>query len=160
MEVIAKTTPVKLILIAEWVLGILTILAFVIALPVALLFYMPEAMAEPLMWAVLAGVALFFGGGGYLMLVRPYNIYKKLPEIQAQTDGTNLYIYGKKEAVIPLRNMEGFSCFASPENLLIQMLADGYGVVTLEVPEYGKFKFYHVSHANQVPDKLVKVCRR
>ena len=48
------------------------------------------------------GGILFFRSDGHLRFVRPYCLYLKLPEIQAEYDDEFLYIHAKKEAKIPL----------------------------------------------------------
>lgn len=66
-----------------------------------------------------------------LMLIRNYLLYRRLPVVQAETDGTYLYIHSKKEAKLPLVDIT---------------LADGE-----------KHKLYFISHANRVPNKIASL---
>lgn len=157
MTVIAQKAEKTLILKGEFILGILIFIAAVIVLPVVVFSIEEGLIREPLLWGVVIVTALFFAGGSFLMLIRPYLHYRRLPVVQAETDGTYLYIHSKKEAKLPLEDMEGTSVFATPENLVIQLLADGYGRVDITLADGEKHKLYFISHANQVPNKIASL---
>lgn len=161
MRPIAKTTGVKFILVAEHIIGYITILLVTVGIPVGLsVTVTPEVLQEPMYWLVIGGFALFMDLGAWLLLVRPYLLYRKLPEVQAEADEKYLYIHGKKEAKIPLTELEGASFFGIPQNFLVITLGGGYGTFTIETPNHGNFKLRFVDAVKDAPDRLAAHCQR
>lgn len=157
MTVIAQKTEKTLILKSEFIVGSLIILASAIVLPVSVFSIEEGLIREPLLWGIVIATALFFSGGSFFMLIRPYLLYRRLPVVQAETDGTYLYLHSKKEAKLLLTDLEGASVFAVPENLLIQVLADGYGRVDITLATGKKYTLYFISRANQVPHQIASL---
>lgn len=161
MRPIAKTTGVKFILVAEHIIGYITILLVTVGIPVGLsVTVTPEVLAEPMYWLVIGGFALFMDLGAWLLLVRPYLLYRKLPEVQAEADEKYLYIHGKKEAKIPLTELEGANFFGIPQNFLVITLGGGYGTFTIETLNHGNFKLRFVDNVKDAPERLVAHCTR
>ena len=100
----------------------------------------------------------------YFLFIRPYFIYRKSPDVLAETDGEYLYVYGKKQAKIPLSKLEGASVFVglpflySKEFiavLMIHLFSEQYGDLTLDVPGYGSYKLRFVSNVRETADELL-----
>lgn len=157
MTAIARKTEQTLILKGEFILGILITISALIILPVVVFSLEEGLIGEPLLWGIIIVTALFFSVGSFFMLIRPYLLYRRLPVVQAETDGTYLYIHSKKEARFRLADMEGTFVFATPENLIIQFLADGYGRVDITLADGEKHKLHFISHANQVPNQIISL---
>ena len=90
-------------------------------------------------------------------------MYRKIPEIQAETDGEFLYIHSKKEAKIPLSELtEATVSVDLPfilqkdflREIIIHLGTEEYGNLVLEIPGYGKYKMYFVSYAYGAANEL------
>ena len=109
-------------------------------------------------------IMLMFGLFAYFLFIRPYFIYRKSPDVLAETDGEYLYLYGKKQAKIPLSELEGASVFVSLPFLyskefiavlMIHLFSEQYGDLTLDVPGYGSYKLRFVSNVRETADELL-----
>ena len=159
---IAKMSNLKLLKF-ELILGALVMLAAFIMIPLSIFSIDIELMKNIVVWAFVLGLMLIVALIGIFGFIRPYFAYKKLPEIQAETDGEFLYIHTKKEAKIPLASLANATVtFDLPfmyqrvflRQIIIHFFSDEYGSVVLEVPEYGTFKMPYVAHVKEAAQDL------
>lgn len=162
MTVIAKTIQSKTLVIIDLICGSLIILAAFIFIPIAIFSIDASLISNPSVWGIVIVLMLFFGMTGFFAFIRPVLIYRKLPAVQAETDGTYLYIYGRKEAKIPLVEMEEASIDTETPNMMtrdffIHLISEEYGRVNIKVKGYGRFKLYFVSGAKEVHYKILEI---
>ena len=91
-----------------------------------------------------------------------------MPEVLAETDGEYLYIHGKKEAQIPLSNIDyasvdiSFPFVFSNEflaTLIVHQISEKYGDLILDIPEYGEYKMRFVSNVQLTANELIAFIR-
>ena len=108
---------------------------------------------------------LFFGGLGYLTFIRPYVIYRKLPEVLLETDGEFLYLHGKKEAKIPLSDISNVTVYTHVPHvfqpgffreIIIHIFSSNYGEIELDIPGYGDYKLPFVANVEDVSGEVIK----
>lgn len=160
MEIIARKTKKKLFVTLELVSGIVIMAAVFIWLPIALFSIDKSLLTNIYVWGFCILAMLFFGSVGYFCFLRPYVLFRKLPDVQAETDGTYLYIHGPKEAKIPLakikaENLDSSIPYIMSSEFIVHLLSEQYGTVYIKVPRYGKFKLRFVSRAQEVHLRLV-----
>ena len=152
------------ILRAQLIIGALVMLAAMIMLPVGIMQVDPSMLLNPYVLGVVIIGMLMFGLFAYFLFIRPYFIYRKSPDVLAETDGEYLYLYGKKQAKIPLSELEGASVFVSLPFLyskefiavlMIHLFSEQYGDLTLDVPGYGSYKLRFVSNVRETADELL-----
>ena len=152
------------ILRAQLIIGALVMLAAMIMLPVGIVQVDPSMLLNPYVLGVVIIGMLMFGLFAYFLFIRPYFIYRKSPDVLAETDGEYLYLYGKKQAKIPLSELEGASVFVSLPFLyskeliavlMIHLFSEQYGDLTLDVPGYGSYKLRFVSNVRETADELL-----
>jgi hypothetical protein len=152
------------ILRAQLIVGALVMLAAMIMLPVGIMQVDPSMLLNPYVLGVVIIGMLMFGLFAYFLFIRPYFIYRKSPDVLAETDGEYLYVYGKKQAKIPLSELEGASVFVSLPFLyskeliavlMIHLFSEQYGDLTLDVPGYGSYKLRFVSNVRETADELL-----
>lgn len=159
MKTIAKKTTKMTLIIIDLVIGILmTIIGFVI-LPVIMFTSEAELYKEPFMWGIVIVGMAFFGLVGYFANIRQLSLYKKSKEVQAETDGEYLYLYGNKEAKIPLKDMKEAEIdavipYMLSHEFLIHLVSDRYGKVVIKVPNYGKYKLYFISDVKETVQNI------
>lgn len=138
-------------------------IALALVLPVTVAILDVTLLANPTVLGLSIIAMLFFGGLGYLTFIRPYILYHRLPQVLAETDGTFLYIHGKKEGKIPLSSLAGADVGVDIPRIfhpgflrefLIHIFSYNYGDVILEVPNYGTFKMRFVADAESVANEL------
>lgn len=122
-------------------------------------------LSNPYIWLAFAVIFLFFGTIEYFFCIRPYLIYRSLPEVMAETDGEFLYIHTKKEAKIPLSEIEMATVYVDlPYSLvqkevlyefLIHLGSENYGTVILELPGHGNYKMRFAANAEEAGDDLI-----
>ena len=165
MNVLVRKMSCLKFLKVKFISGIVFSAVATVALPVGLFCVAPELLREPLAWIILLIGMLFFASVGYFLFVRPYRIYLRLPDVQAEHDGEFLYIHGKKEAKIPLAEItyvqisadlpfifqEGFL-----REIVIHLLSDEYGSVRLEIEGFGNYKLRFVPHAKDMESELLR----
>lgn len=156
MNVLARKTKQTMVLTVYLIFGILIMGAAFLVLPIGVFARSPELLTNLYLWGAVVLGMLFFGSIGFFGFVRPYILFRKLPEIQAETDGTYLYIHSKKEAKIPLADMDGTyldatTPYVMSQEFIVHLLSDRYGDVIIQVPGYGKYKLYFISRAQDVP---------
>ena len=139
-------------------------IALALVIPVNVILIDVTLMANPTVLGLVVIGILFFGLLGYFTFIRPYFVYRKLPQVLAETDGVFLYIHGKKEAKIPLAELKAAEVDVHVPYLfqpgflrefIIHIFSSNYGDVFLEVPNYGKFKMPFVANAEEVANKLM-----
>ena len=152
------------ILKAEMIIGAIIMVAAMIVLPISIISGDASLIFEPSVLGVVLIGMLMFGSFAYFLFIRPYFIYLKSPEILAETDGEYLYIHGKKEAKIPLSDLDGTSTFVhlpfiySNELiavLLVHLVSEKYGDLDLDIPGYGSYKLRFVSNVQETADGLI-----
>ncbi len=138
-------------------------IALALVLPVTVMVLDITLMANPTVLGLCIGAVLFFGLIGYFTFIRPYIIYRKLPQILVETDGEFLYIHGKKEGKIPLTELDDAEVDVHVPYLfqqgflrefIIHKFSYDYGDIILRVPNYGKFKMLFVANAEEVANSL------
>ena len=138
-------------------------IALALVMPVTIVILDPTLFLNPTILCIVIGIALFFGLIGYFTFIRPYFVYKKLPNVLAETDGEFVYFHGKKEAKIPLKELKYAEVDVHVPYLfqpgflrefIIHIFSSNYGDVFLEVPNYGKFKMPFVANAEDVAGDL------
>lgn len=151
------------ILKVQMILGAIIMVAAMIALPVGIAVEDASLLLNPYVLGVVLIGMLMFGSFAYFLFIRPYFIYHKSPEVLAETDGEYLYIYGKKQAKIPLAVFEAASVTChlpfiySKEliaGLLTFFLSENYGDLSVDVPGYGSYRLRFVSNVQKSADEL------
>ena len=136
-----------------------------IGLPVGLFCVAPMLLTEPLAWVIVLCGMLFFGLVGYGLFVRPYRLYLKLPDVQLEYDDEFLYIHSKKEAKIPLSEINYVYITAELpflwsekflREIIIHLCSDEYGKIDLDIEGFGSYKLYFVPHAKDMESELFR----
>lgn len=149
----------------QLIIGIIFSAAAMVFIPVSVFCLAPALLGEPLAWAIVLGIVLFFGLVGYGCYVRPYRLYLALPEVQVEYDDEFLYIHGKKEAKIPLAELTYVNIcadlpFLVHESFLREMLihaaSEEYGNIDLDIDGFGTYKLRFVPYAKEMEGKLLK----
>ena len=154
------------ILKVQLILGAIVMLAAMIMLPVGIAAGDPSLLLNPYVLGVVIIGMLMFGSFAYFLFIRPYFMYRKSPDILAETDGEYVYIHGKKEAKIPLSAFEGALVtyhlpFVYSKEFIAALLtyfsSEHYGDLCLEVPGYGKYKLRFVARAQATAEQLTSL---
>ena len=152
------------ILKVQMILGAIVMLAVVIMLPVGIAVGDASLLLNPYIIGVVIIGMLMFGSFAYFLFIRPYFIYRKSPEVLAETDGEYVYLHGKKEAKIPLSAFDGamvtyhLPFIYSKEfvaTLLTYFLSDNYGDLILDIPGYGSYKLNFVSNVKKASEEFM-----
>ena len=168
MRILVRKMSSLGLLKVELIIGTLIMAAAVIGLPVGIALTDVTLMLNPYVLGVIGVGMLFFGLVGYFIFIRPYILYRKLPAVQAETDGEFLYIHSKKEAKIPLSRLESATVYVDLpyiyqkeflSEFIIHVFSEYYGTVILELPGYGKFKMRFVANAEESGDNLIRFIR-
>ena len=163
MKVLIRKMQSFTILKAQLIFGAIVMLATMIVLPAGIAAVDVSLLLNPYVLGVVLVGMLMFGAFAYFLFIRPYLIYRKSPEVLAETDGEYLYIYGKKQAKIPLSAFEGaivtyhLPFIYSKELvavLLTHLFSENYGDLSLDVPEYGSYRLRFVSDVKNTADEL------
>lgn len=164
MKVLVKKMSSFGILKAQMIFGAIIMAAAVIALPVGIATTDASLLLNPYILGVVVVGMLIFAAFAYFLFIRPFFTYRKSPEVLAETDGEYLYIYGKKQAKIPLLDLDGavvtyhLPFIYSKELvavLLTYLFSDKYGDLSLDVPDYGSYRLCFVSDVKATADKLI-----
>ena len=149
----------------EFAIGALIMAASIIGLPCAILFYDATLLLNPYLLGTVIVAIVILCSLGFFAFIRPYLIYRKLPAVLAECDGEFLYIHSKKEAKIPISALSDALIFTDLPYLLhqdlvrefiIHIFSEEYGHIILDIPEYGKYKLYFVSHVKTTSDRLIR----
>ena len=153
----------------EMLLGAIVMVAAMIALPVGIMTGDASLILNPYVLGVVLIGMLMFGLFAYFLFMHPYFIYRKSPEVLAETDGKFLYIHGKKQAKIPLSAFaDAMVTYHLPfiysnefvAVLIIHLFSEKYGDLTLDVPGYGSYKLRFVSNVQKTADELIAFLRK
>ena len=139
-------------------------IALTLVMPVTIVILDPTLFLNPTILCIVIGIALFFGLIGYFAFIRPYFVYKKLPNVLAETDGEYVYFHGKKEAKISLNDLS--YCYMDVDvphifhpgflrEFIIHKFSSNYGTIVLNVPSYGTVKMQFVANAQTVSKELL-----
>ena len=139
-------------------------IALALVMPVTIVILDPTLFLNPTILAMVIGAVLFFGLIGYFTFIRPYFVYKKLPNVLAETDGEFVYFHGKKEAKISLNDLS--YCYMDVDvphifhpgflrEFIIHKFSSDYGAIVLNVPSYGTVKMQFVANAQDVANELL-----
>ena len=139
-------------------------IALALVLPVTVLLLDPSLLLNPTILCMVIIAVLFFGMIGYFTFIRPYIVYKKLPEVLAESDGEFVYFHGKKEAKISLVDLS--YCYIDVDvphvfqhgfirEFIIHKFSSNYGTIVLNVPSYGTVKMQFVANAEEVGKELL-----
>ena len=138
-------------------------IALALVIPVSMMAIDITLMTNPTVLGLSIIDILFFGGLGYFTFIRPYKTYHKLPKVLAEADDKFLYIHGRKEAKIPLAELNEAEVDVHVPRLfqpgflrevIIHIFSSNYGDVFLEVPGYGRYKMPFVANAEDVANEL------
>ena len=164
MKLLVKKMSSFGILKAQMIFGAIVMAAVVIALPASIAANDASLLLNPYVLGVVVVGMLIFAAFAYFLFIRPLFTYRKTPEVLAETDGEYLYIYGKKQAKIPLSDFDGaivtyhLPFIYSKELiavLLTYLFSDKYGDLNLDVPGYGSYRLCFVSDVKATADKLI-----
>jgi hypothetical protein len=164
MKILVKKMRAFGILKAQMIFGAIVMAAAVIAPPIGIAKTDASLLLNPYILGVVAVGMLMFAAFAYFLFIRPYFAYYKSPEVLAQTDGEYLYIYGKKQAKIPLSDLDGavvtyhLPFIYSKELvavLLTHLFSENYGDLSLDVPGYGSYRLCFVSDVKAAADELI-----
>ena len=152
------------ILRVQMIIGAIVMAAVVVLLPLNIALNDASLLADPFVIGIVLIGMLMFGSFAYFLFIRPYFIYRKLPAVLVETDGEYLYIHEKKEAKIPLSELDGTTTFVhlpflySNEFisvLVIHLVSEKYGDLDLDVPGYGSYKLRFVSNVHATSNELI-----
>lgn len=161
---VRKMSNLKLLKV-ELILGSIFSSVAMIGIPISIFCLAPDLLREPLAWGIVLLVMLFFASVGYFLFVRPYRIYLKLPDVQAEYDDEFLYIHGKKEAKIPLAELTYVNITAELpfifhqsflREMIIHFCSDEYGNIDLDIDGFGNYKLRFVPHAEAMESELLR----
>ena len=145
------------------IIGILIMAAAIIGLPAGIMWVDPTLLAYPIVWAVILAGILFFALAAFIGFIRPYLLYRKTPDVLAESDGRFLYVHAKKEAKIPLADLEDATVhvwlpFLFHEGFLaefiVHLFSERYGDVVLDVPGYGTYRMRFVGDVHNSAQHL------
>lgn len=159
MKIIARKIKKNLVLKLYLAVGIVMMVAALIVLPIAVFSTDVSLLKNGFVWGFVLIEMLAFGLVGWFCFLNPFLLFRRLPEVQAETDGTYLYIHSTKEAKIPLADMEGAyldmeTPYIMTHEFILHLVSEQYGKVIIKVPGYGKYKLYYISGAAEVPDMI------
>ena len=164
MRVLAKKMSSLGVLKVQMIISLVIMAVALLSLPALFIAMDPSLLLNPTVLVIVLVGMLMFGFFGYFLSIRPYKLYKNSPEILAETDGEYLYIHGKKEAKIPLSELEGTSTFVhlpfiySNEILatfVVHMVSEQYGDLDIDIPGYGEFKLRYVANVYATSNQLI-----
>ena len=139
-------------------------IALALVLPVTILLLDASLFLNPTILGIVIIVVLFFGLIGYFTFIRPYFVYKKLPNVLAETDGEFVYFHGKKEAKISLNDLSYCYMYVDVPHIfhpgflrefIIHKFSSDYGSITLDIPNHGSIKLQFVANAQDVAKELL-----
>ena len=139
-------------------------IALALVMPVTILLLDPSLFLNSTILIIVIIAVAFFGTIGYFSFIRPYTVYKKLPEVLAETDGEYVYFHGKKEAKISLVDLSYCTIETNIPHVfqhgfirefLIHKFSSNYGSLVIDVPSYGTVKLQFVAYAENVTQELI-----
>ena len=139
-------------------------IALALVIPVTIIVIDVTLFTNPTVLGLIALGILFYGVIGYFTFIRPFIVYRKLPQVLAEADDEFLYIHGKKEGKIPLSSLAGTIVDVDVPHIfhpgfvrefIIHTFSHDYGHISLDIPEYGEFKMRFVADAEEVAEELL-----
>lgn len=164
MQTLVKKMNSFGILKVQMIIGAIIMVAAMFVLPIGIAVADISLLCNLYVLGTIVVVMLVFGLSAYFLFIRPYFIYRKLPDVLVETDGEYLYIHGKKEAKILLSELGGTTTFVhfpflfSNEILAVLLtflLSEKYGDLDLDIPGYGSYKLQFVSDVQTTTDELI-----
>lgn len=164
MNILVKKMSSFGILKVQMILGAIVMVAAMIVLPVGIAVGDASLLLNPYVLGVVIIGMLMFGSFAYFLFIRPYFIYRKSPEVLVETDGEYVYVYGNKEAKIPLSAFAGavvtyhLPFIYSNELiavLIVHLFSEEYGDLSLDVPGYGSYRLRFVAKVKETADELM-----
>ena len=164
MRILVKKMTSFGILKLQLIFGAIVMVAAMVAPPIGIAVTDASLLLNPYVIGVVLAGMLMFAAFAYFLFIRPYFAYRKLPDVLAESDGEYLYIYGKKQAKIPLSELGGavvtyhLPFIYSKElvaTLLTYIYSDNYGDLSLDIPGYGCYDLCFVSDVKVSADKLI-----
>jgi hypothetical protein len=160
VEKMEKLGLLRFVLIYYAVIYIVLALVF----PVTIAVLDVTLFANPVILGMAIGAVLFFGLIGFFTFIRPYFVYRKLPQVLAETDGEFVYFHGKKETKISLNDLS--YCYIDVNvprifhpgflrEFIIHKFSFDYGTIILDVPNHGTIKLKFVANAEEVSRELL-----
>ena len=139
-------------------------IALALVFPVTLLILDPSLFLNPTILGIAIIIVSFFGLIGYFTFIRPYFVYRKLPNVLAESDGEYVYFHGKKEAKISLIDLS--YCYIETNvphvfqhgflrEFIIHKFSYNYGSIILTVPNHGTVKLQFVANAQDIAKQLL-----
>lgn len=163
MRILVKKMRSLGILKLEMLIGAIVMAAVVILLPASIMMEDVSLMLNPYLFGVVVIGMLMFGSFAYFLFMRPYFLYRKSPDVLAETDGEYLYLHGKREAKIPLSDISEATVFVKLPYLyskeliavlLIHLFSEQYGDLIVEIPGHGNYRLRFVSNAQAAAQEL------
>ena len=165
MKQLVKKINKPSLLTVELIGGSILMAAAMLVLPLGIAFIDAALLLNPYVLGVVLIGMFFFGLVGYFIFIRPFLLYRKMPAVQAETDGEFLYIHAKKEAKISLADLSEATVYVELPYLLqkeflyeflIHLFSEKYGNILLEIPGHGKYRMYFVSRVQETADGLIR----
>lgn len=164
MQVLVRKMSSFGILRVQRIFGAIVMIAAMIALPASVATTDASLLLNPYVFGVVGAGMLMFAAFAYFLFIRPYFVYRKSPEVLAESDGEYLYIHGKKEIKIPLADLDGAVVtyhlpFVYAKEFVAALVAyffsENYGDLDLDVPGYGSYRLRFVSNVQATANALV-----
>ena len=164
MNVLVKKMDKFGLLLVEFVLGTLATLVAIVGVPMGVVAVDPTLFTNPYVIGAVAVGILFFALCGYFLFIRPFVLYRRLPAVEAYSDGEFLYIDSKKKAKIPLSALLEATVYTDLpyllrkefiSEILIHLFSEEYGSIELDIPGYGSYKMYFVSQVRDTASELI-----
>ena len=152
----------------QMIVGAIVMLAAMVVLPVSILAVDSSLLLNPFIIGVVLVGMLMFGSFAYFLFMRPYIMYRKAPEVLAETDGEFVYLYDKKQEKIPISAFADatvthhYPFIFSNETIsvfLVHLFSEKYGDLTLDVPGYGSYRLRFVADVKKSKDELLGFLR-
>ena len=161
---VSKMKSLKLLKV-EFVVGAIIMLVSAVAVPLSVFIPDPTLFTNPYVLGTVFVAALIFCLLGYFLFIRPYYLYRKMPSVLLETDGEYLYVHGNKEAKIPFSEISKVIVYSELpfiyhrsfiREFIVHVFSEEYGIILLEIPNYGTYKLRFVAHAEDVKYELVE----
>ena len=164
MKVLVKKMSNLGLLAVQLIVGVLLMLAVIIALPVSILAQDATLMENPYVLGFVIITMVIFALIAFFLFIRPYIVYRKTPETLAETDGEFLYIHADKEAKIPFASLSSATVRVELpflyqkdfiREIVIHLFSEQYGDLVVEIPDYGTYKLRFVPRVQETADEFI-----
>ena len=165
MKTLVKKISKPGLLGVELIAGAILMVAAMAILPAGIISIDAALLLNPYVLGVVLAGMLMFGLVGYFIFIRPFLLFRKMPAVQAETDGEFLYIHAKKEAKIPLAELSEATVYVELpyllqkeflDEIIVHLCSERYGNILLEIPGHGKYRLYFVSQVQETADSLIR----